>query len=219
MLCYSFKDLYCYTYEKKRIDPITVEIIGKALTSITEQMGVVLIKSAYSTNIKERKANQFFEKKIPLRNRSVDISLDLRYLRQNYELSVKYDKLEILKRDLVEIRNKFTRIHESTHGHSFPDAVIQIINIRMLASNKVSKPKISKIRLASNTSEIAKHGAQNIWKSNDIKKYDTYRRSKLCAGHVIHSPAIIQEKQATTVINSGWQLKVDLYGNLIITKD
>lgn len=39
----------------EKIDPITVEIIGKTLRSITEQMGVVLIKSAYSTNIKERK--------------------------------------------------------------------------------------------------------------------------------------------------------------------
>lgn len=166
------------------------------------------------------KANQFFEKnKIPLRNRSVKISLDLRYLRQNYELNIKYDKLEIFKQDLVEIKTKFTKIHESTYGHSFPDAIIQIVNIRILASNKVSKPKISKIRLASNTSEIAKCGTQNIWKSNEIKKYDTYRRNKLYAGHVIHGPAIIQEEQATTVINSGWQLQVDQYGNLIITKE
>ena len=41
--------------KRQKIDPITVEIIGKALQSIIEQMGVVLIKSAYSTNIKERK--------------------------------------------------------------------------------------------------------------------------------------------------------------------
>lgn len=39
----------------KRIDPITLEIIGNLLLSVAEEMGVTLVKTAYSTNIKERK--------------------------------------------------------------------------------------------------------------------------------------------------------------------
>lgn len=38
-----------------RIDPITLEIIGNSLLSVAEEMGVTLVKTAYSTNIKERK--------------------------------------------------------------------------------------------------------------------------------------------------------------------
>ena len=37
------------------VDPITVELIGNALNSIVEEMGETLIRSAYSTNIKERR--------------------------------------------------------------------------------------------------------------------------------------------------------------------
>jgi N-methylhydantoinase B len=37
------------------IDPITVEVIGNALSSIVEEMGETLIRAAYSTNIKERR--------------------------------------------------------------------------------------------------------------------------------------------------------------------
>src|ERR1700744_3418758 len=37
------------------IDPITVEVIGRALSSIVEEMGEALIKASYSTNIKERR--------------------------------------------------------------------------------------------------------------------------------------------------------------------
>jgi len=37
------------------LDPITVEIIGAALSSIVEEMGVALIRASYSTNIKERR--------------------------------------------------------------------------------------------------------------------------------------------------------------------
>lgn len=37
------------------IDPITVEVIGSAFSSITEEMGEALVKASYSTNIKERR--------------------------------------------------------------------------------------------------------------------------------------------------------------------
>jgi N-methylhydantoinase B len=39
----------------RAIDAVTVEITGNLLLSIAEEMGVTLIKSAYSTNIKERR--------------------------------------------------------------------------------------------------------------------------------------------------------------------
>ncbi|WP_439495184.1 hydantoinase B/oxoprolinase family protein [Bosea sp. (in: a-proteobacteria)] len=37
------------------VDPITVEVIGSAFSSITEEMGEALVKASYSTNIKERR--------------------------------------------------------------------------------------------------------------------------------------------------------------------
>jgi N-methylhydantoinase B len=36
-------------------DPITVEVIGSALASITEEMGEALVRASFSTNIKERR--------------------------------------------------------------------------------------------------------------------------------------------------------------------
>jgi N-methylhydantoinase B len=39
----------------RKVDAVTVEIVGNLLLSIAEEMGVVVIKSAYSTNIKERR--------------------------------------------------------------------------------------------------------------------------------------------------------------------
>src|SRR3954462_1165747 len=37
------------------LDPITVEVISKHLMAIAEEMEVILVKSSYSTNIKERR--------------------------------------------------------------------------------------------------------------------------------------------------------------------
>lgn len=41
--------------EKPKIDPITVELIGSALSSIVQEMGEALVRASYSTNIKERR--------------------------------------------------------------------------------------------------------------------------------------------------------------------
>ena len=37
------------------VNPITVEVIGNALSSIVEEMGETLVRAAYSTNVKERR--------------------------------------------------------------------------------------------------------------------------------------------------------------------
>src|SRR5262245_26532208 len=41
--------------QRPNIDPITIEVIGSALESIVEEMGELLVRSSYSTNIKERR--------------------------------------------------------------------------------------------------------------------------------------------------------------------
>src|SRR3982750_3882184 len=40
---------------RAQVDPITVEVIGSALSSIVEEMGEALVRTSYSTNIKERR--------------------------------------------------------------------------------------------------------------------------------------------------------------------
>ncbi len=40
---------------RNAVDPITVEVIGSALASITEEMGEALVRASHSTNIKERR--------------------------------------------------------------------------------------------------------------------------------------------------------------------
>ncbi|MBM9400761.1 hydantoinase B/oxoprolinase family protein [Gluconacetobacter azotocaptans] len=43
------------TVNRVSLDPVTIEIIGSALSSIVDEMGEALIRTSYSTNIKERR--------------------------------------------------------------------------------------------------------------------------------------------------------------------
>jgi N-methylhydantoinase B len=45
----NFRDM-----SSSSIDPVTVEVIGSALSTIVEEMGKAIVRAAYSTNIKER---------------------------------------------------------------------------------------------------------------------------------------------------------------------
>ena len=42
-------------FNRIKVDPITVEVLSNAFMSIAEEMGGILVRTAYSTNIKERK--------------------------------------------------------------------------------------------------------------------------------------------------------------------
>ena len=65
------------------VDPITVEVIGNAIASIADEMGEILIRASYSTNIKERRdcSTALFDRQgntlcqaehIPLLDHSID---------------------------------------------------------------------------------------------------------------------------------------------------
>lgn len=41
--------------DRRKVDPVTLEVIGNALDSIVEEAGEVLVRASYSTNIKERR--------------------------------------------------------------------------------------------------------------------------------------------------------------------
>ena len=40
---------------RERLDPVTLSVLTSALAGIAEEMGAVLIRGAYSSNIKERR--------------------------------------------------------------------------------------------------------------------------------------------------------------------
>ena len=46
-----------------------------------------------------------------------------------------------------------------------------------------------------------------VWERRDLK-----------SGNIIEGPAIIEQKDSTTAIPPNWQLKVDLFGNLILRR-
>ncbi|MCR5182569.1 MAG: hydantoinase B/oxoprolinase family protein [Clostridia bacterium] len=104
------------------INSITLEIIANGMTSIAEQMGVILTKTGYSTNIKERKdlSVAIFSPQGKLLALAQHIPLHFSSLSGAVEiLAEKYDESEIHEGDVFIANDPYTG-----GGSHLPDIVI-----------------------------------------------------------------------------------------------
>lgn len=171
------------------------------------------------------KAVAWFERTgISLDEQSIQVSADLRYRGQNYELEVAIPALHLTERDILKIQSRYNQVHEDMYGHSTPDETIQLVNLRLRAMRVLEKPGINPVEEAHENAKVALLSRRDVLFPEEIvrsnsKKFvqsPVYERSLLRSGHTLEGPAIIQERESTTLVTPGWRLKVDAFGSLII---
>jgi N-methylhydantoinase A len=144
------------------------------------------------------------------------ISLDIRYVGQEFTLSVPVS-LDTLKRgDRKAIRTAFDALYEHRYAHHSPDEPVELVNIRLGAIGK--RPKLAFPSLGKGgTAEPS--GEQDAYFSSASKpiKAKVYRRETLGAGAEIMGPALIQEHGTTTVLFENDRCRVADSGELIIS--
>ena len=142
--------------------------------------------------------------------------VDVRYYRQGFEfpISVQPDQLstEEGKQQFVA---DFKEIHEKNYGFNI-ESPIEIVNLRCIGIGQVRKVELPKFESGDENAASAIIEMYQAW--FDGKQLDTniYDRSKLRAGHKIQGPAIITQKDSTTVILPEHHGKVDEYLNILI---
>ena len=142
--------------------------------------------------------------------------LDMRYVGQNYELSMNLGN--IFNKDIVlnksNLKNLFFDNHKKSYGHFDPLAEIEIVNIRLRAVSelKSKRPKFNALQSKPKFSSLV-----DVW-FNNKKPHKTkiFQRSLLPPGFEINEPSIVVQEDATTLIPPGCSLNVDQKLNLII---
>src|SRR6476660_9575678 len=145
---------------------------------------------------------------------------DLRYVGQGYELKIPLAVGVIGKRELEEIWKRFHEAHEREYGHAFPSNPIEIVNVRVIGVGQM--PKIAKLAAPEGaTLEKARvRTGQCVFRiDGELRSFETsfYRRHLLPVGQVFTGPAIVLQKDSTTVVPPGCSAINDPAGNLILT--
>ncbi len=144
---------------------------------------------------------------------------DLRYVGQGYELKIPFPAGTIGKEELEEIWTRFHDAHKREYGHFFADSPIEIVNVRVVGVGQL--PKIAKLT-APQGSTLAKarvKTGQSVSRiDGELRPFETafYRRHLLPVGETFTGPAIVLQKDSTTVIPPGCSAINDAAGNLIL---
>jgi N-methylhydantoinase A len=145
---------------------------------------------------------------------------DLRYVGQGYELKIPFPPGTIGQKELADIWNGFHEAHKREYGHFFSDNPIEIVNVRVVGVGRM--PKIDKLT-APEGSTLAKarvKSGQCVFRiDGELRSFETvfYRRHLLPVGEAFAGPAIVLQKDSTTVIPPGCSAINDPAGNLILT--
>ena len=147
---------------------------------------------------------------------SVELSLDMRYVGQNFELSVPIDTASSTTLPTADrLRELLGEVHEMSYGYSNPDDPVEVMNFRLTARHPLANPPTPEVESASGTPPV--HSSRSVW-FDAANPVDTpiYDRAALRPGHVITGPAVIEQLDATTVVAPSDEATVDSALNILI---
>ena len=148
---------------------------------------------------------------------------DLRYFGQAFEVRVPVSDAAIDGFVLDEVANRFHAEHRALYGYDFStDATqkVEWVNLRVSGIGPIQRP------------EIKRHESPGWWALADPPHRDVcfdaadgylptplVQRSELPAGARMTGPVIIEEFGSTVPVHPGFQVQVDEFLNLIVTRE
>ena len=144
---------------------------------------------------------------------------DLRYVGQGYELRVPVADGPVDAASLTDIFKAFEAIHTTEYGHVFEDSPIEIVNIRVTGIGQMPKIELPTLEQGG---ELATAKLEEVpchfHHDGELQAMATslYERDKLPIEQAVEGPAIILQKDTTTVIPPGARATAQAGGNLLI---
>jgi N-methylhydantoinase A len=148
---------------------------------------------------------------------------DMQYGKQVHELNIQVPPGELSDTDIVNLGDSFEKKYEAIFGldTGFKEAGIELVNFRVEAIGKISKPQLVKCGEGPPDASNALRNRRRVFFSQNNEYLETkiYDGEKLLAGNQLSGPAIVEYFGTTAVIPPSFQLEVDPYGNLISWKE
>lgn len=172
----------------------------------------------------EREAIDWFgDEDIADADRFLTVTLDARYVGQNFELPTTFtgETAGALPRpgSADDISNAFHAVHERFYGFASHDEPVEIINVRVTATGKLGGLATTR-SAASDALAPAPIGSRPVWfERDDAIDCPVYDRATFAAGMTFVGPAIIEQLDTTTVVFPGDVVTVDPSMNLVIKID
>jgi N-methylhydantoinase A len=139
-------------------------------------------------------------------------SVDMRYVGQGFEITV---PLPQRSHDVGALRDAFAAMYVRTHGRMGPDVPLEAISWRVLSRGP--EPALRLSTTASGTPHDALKGERSAYFADrGFTSTPVYDRYRLGPGAALTGPAIVEEREATTVVPPNAEARVGADGSLIL---
>ena len=181
----------------RRLDAVDPEYLTTMYAEMTAQAIEVIRESAVAGDV------------------TVVRSADARYVGQGYEVAVPVPSGNLDAAALARMRASFDEIYAARYGYASPEEAVEIVTWKLAGIG--GSPRIALAKAVAQSGEGSRKGARRAYFPETRGYVDTpvYDRYALAPGTSLTGPAIVEERESTTVIPPGVTATVDDYANLL----
>jgi N-methylhydantoinase A len=141
------------------------------------------------------------------------VELDMSYIGQTHTLAV---PLASIEPDREAIQAAFERAYKAAFGRLLDGIAARVLTLKVAIVGK--RPKLDLALLAPKGGAIEPAGRRQVRFDGAFHDTAIYRRLALPVDAIVAGPAILEQPDATTVIEPDLAARVDRFGNLIVTR-
>jgi len=142
------------------------------------------------------------------------LAADMRYVGQGYEIRVALPGARLAGLEPSAMQAAFEAGYLATYGRTYPDTEAEVINLRVLAALPALPFTPRRLSADGSTEAALKGRRPATFGPGMVVECPVYERYRLPAGATIEGPAIVEERESTTVCGPDSRLRVDPYGIL-----
>ncbi len=142
--------------------------------------------------------------------------VSMRYLEQNYEEDIPLADGPITRATIERAYRDFHRRHELFYGYAFPEEILELVHFKVTAIGPTPSIRLPPLRSDGPSVPTA---TRQVYFGDTEKPLECpiFHRSALRAHCALRGPTVIEEEASTSLLEPDYGLKVDTYGNLILT--
>jgi N-methylhydantoinase A len=170
--------------------------------------------------LEERGRSSLEREGVPDDARAYLRSIEMRYVGQSYQLVVPLEDGPLDEASLGRAVEEFHRLHELVYGYAESSEPTELVNLRVAAVGRIDKPQ--RLSAWPTSRRHADHASderrQVCFREHGYVDAPIYRRTELPPGWQARGPAVIEERDSTTLVHPGWTAFVTGSYDLLLSR-
>jgi N-methylhydantoinase A/oxoprolinase/acetone carboxylase beta subunit len=142
----------------------------------------------------------------------------MRYVGQTHDVAVELPPGRLDEARRPELEEAYADVYRRLFGRVHHQFVVEILDWRVIATGPRPPLAVPDSAEPARRGGSEPHGMRDVylWEETAYRSCPVYERALLPPGATVQGPAVIEERESTTLLGAGGKASVDRYRNLVI---